>query len=940
MNKFFFILLVVFSCATIPEKNTQINKYKINYQVLDWKQLSLREKIAQMIMIRVRGDYYHNQHSYRQSLKRWLSIDGIGGIITFGGSIHGSFYNIKKFQDWAKFPLLVAADYERGLGQWMKGGTLFPSNMAIAATNDTSLAYEQGRITAIEAKALGVHITFSPVMDINNNPENPIINFRSYGDSPEIVSRFGKAFIKGVQDNGLIACAKHFPGHGNTSTDSHTSLPTINGSRSKLDSLELYPFQNAIKAGVKMIMVGHIALPGLDSTEVPSTHSNLITTKILKNEMGFEGLVITDGMEMGGLTKSAWAGESAIRAVEAGADILLLPLDINKTIDAIEEAVIMGRISENRINSSIEKIWKIKNDMGVLNGNNQITFENLEKNIGIINHTRKAIEMANKSITLVKDNNQLPLLPEKIDSIAHIILSLDDGARGYLKLLSQDIKRTHNGVREVFVNDKISQLRQKDIINQMKNMDQIIVSLLVRIRMDKGIATIDSTHNLLIEKLHKIKIPIITLSFGSPYLPDYDFIDTYICGYGYGQVTVKSMSNVIWGRNNITGVLPVSLNKNYKQGLGLKKKERNEGWNSKLTVNLESAIAIIDGAIEKKVFPGAQITIIKNNELLLNEGYGFQTYDSSSTQITRNTIFDIASLTKVLATVPIVIKLIERKKLSLNQELHQFFPNIIGFDKKGITIRHLLTHSAGFKSYIPFYKNKFINTEEEIVKSIIESELEYEPGTRILYSDLGFILLSSIINKIAGKQIDKLSYEWYYKSLGMNSTQFNPSLSLMNQIAPTEIDNLYRKRLVHAEVHDENAFLMGGVSGHAGLFSNSMDIAKYGQLWLNKGLSNGKRIIQADQIIKFTQKDSLNGKEYTLGWDIPSKNQDSSAGDYFSSGSIGHLGFTGCSLWIDIKRNIIVVLLTNRIHPSREGKGIYHIRREFHNKVMAELIKD
>ena len=223
--------------------------------------LTLRGKIAQMIMVRIRGDYYHSEHWYRNSLENWLKNDGIGGVISFGGSIHGSYYNIQQFQKWAKYPLLVAADYERGLGQWMGGGTLFPSNMAIAATGDSTFAYDQGRITALEARALGVYVTFSPVMDINNNPDNPIINFRAYSDHPEVVSKFGTSFIQGAQNHGLIACAKHFPGHGNTATDSHTSLPTIEGSRAELTSLELYPFRKAVEAGVKMIMVGHITLP-------------------------------------------------------------------------------------------------------------------------------------------------------------------------------------------------------------------------------------------------------------------------------------------------------------------------------------------------------------------------------------------------------------------------------------------------------------------------------------------------------------------------------------------------------------------------------------------------------------------------------------------------------------------------------------------------------
>ena len=348
------ILLIIIGCSQIDSPHLSQEK-----PVKHWSKLTLREKVAQMIMIRIRGDFYHDEHWYRKSLRKWLSEDGIGGVISFGGSIHGTFYNIQTFQEWSKIPLLVAADYERGLGQWMRGATLFPSNMAVAATGNTDFSFQQGKVTATEANAIGVHITLAPVMDVNNNPENPIINFRSYSDDPNMVIEYGNAFIKGVQEGGIYACAKHFPGHGNTNMDSHSSLPSIKGSRIELENVELKPFKSAIENGVKMIMVGHISMPGLDSSNVPASYSKLITTGLLRDEWGFEGIIITDGMEMGGLTESTWAGESAVRAVEAGADILLLPMDVDQTIDALVSAVESGRISENRINAG-KRIFELR----------------------------------------------------------------------------------------------------------------------------------------------------------------------------------------------------------------------------------------------------------------------------------------------------------------------------------------------------------------------------------------------------------------------------------------------------------------------------------------------------------------------------------------------------------------------------------------------------
>ena len=946
MIRFIIILLLFSTCAVPPQLDPEILLQTKNYHKSEWKNFSLRNKIAQMIMVRVRGDYYHSEHWYRESLKKWLKADGIGGVITFGGSIHGTYYNIEQFQTWSKYPLLVAADYERGLGQWMSGATLFPSNMAVAATGNTDFAYEQGHITALEAKALGIHVTFSPVMDINNNPDNPIINFRSYSDNPETVAKFGKAFIQGVQDHGLIACVKHFPGHGNTATDSHTSLPTIKGNREGLDALELYPFKQAVQSGVKMVMVGHISLPGLDDSGDPASHSSIITSELLRERMRFDGIIITDGMEMGGLTQTAWAGESAVRAVEAGVDILLLPKDVNHTINSIEEAVQSGRISEERINKSVARIWAMKKEVGLLTAPIQLPFLNLETIIGIPNHIHKASEIAEKSITIAKDENQLlPLKAEIIDSLAHIILSLDDGARGYIKSFSLDINRTHGHVKEIFVNDPLSDLGREDILNQMEEIDQIVISLVVRVRMDKGIATIDSTHLLLLNDLQKSNVPIITFSFGSPYLQTYEMLETYVCAFGYGNISVKAAANVLWGRRDVNGILPIDLDVTMPRGFGIKKKKNSNRWGPISKQEFSNAWAVLDSAIENRIFPGAQVVIVQKSEMIFNGGFGHQTYDTGSPPVTNNTIYDIASLTKVLAAVPVTMKLISQKKLSLDHNVQQFYPQFTGGGKENVTIRNLLTHSSGLNDYYTFYQDNNISNKVDILQFILNSELEYAPGSQSQYSDLGFILLSSIIEKVSRRSLDQLVEPWIFQPLGMKNTQFNPPEELRINIAPTELDTLYRHRLLQGEVHDENTYLMEGVSGHAGVFSTAEDIAKYAQMLVDKGLWQGKRLFTESQKKEFTTVQNIpQGSDFALGWDTPSQNGRSIAGDYFTSGSFGHLGFTGTSIWIDPNQEIIIVLFTNRVHPSRKGdegsKEMYGIRRLFYNNVMAQLIAE
>ena len=908
--------------------------------VKHWSKLTLREKVAQMIMVRVKGEFYNQEHWYQKSLKKWISKDGIGGVISFGGSIHGTFYNIQKFQEWAKIPLLVSADYERGLGQWMRGGTLFPSNMAVAATGNTDLSYQQGEVTAKEANAIGVHITLAPVMDVNNNPENPIINFRSYSDDPDMVIDYGNAFIKGVQDGGIYACAKHFPGHGNTNTDSHSSLPSIEGTREELEAIELKPFKSAIENGVKMIMVGHIAMPGLDSSNTPASYSKLITTGLLRDEWGFDGLIITDGMEMGGLTESTWAGESAIRAVEAGADILLLPMNVDQTINTLVDAVEHGRISETRIDDSVKRIWAAKEDLGVFSNTHLKKWTHVEVDIGQSSHTTIANTIAEKSITIVKNNNNLlPLKPQKIKHLTHIIMSTDEGATDMLKSYLWDVNHTHPNVDEIYVMQPISKLRTSEIVSQAKSSNKTLVTLLVRIRMDKGISTIDSTHAELLSQLDKEQIPFVVFSFGSPYLPAYEYLDAYVCAYGYGKVSQKAAANVLWGRKKATGKLPIDLNKKLKRGMGIISESASGFDVDEKSFNLDNAWAVIDSAINDKITPGAQVFIAKAGDVVSSRGFGFQTYDNNSPPINEASIYDIASLTKVLATTPVIMKLIAQKKLGLDQAVSQFFPQFTANHKDEITIRHLLTHSSGLKPFVEFFKFTPLPSKDEIVEHIIASELDFIPGEKYQYSDLGMIILKEIIEYVSNRPLDKLAHSWLYRPLGMNSTLFNPPIEMTNQIVPTEIDNVYRKRLLQGEVHDENAHVLGGVSGHAGVFSTASDIGKYAQMMLNNGLWKGRRIFKNKQVNQFTELHYLPiDSERTLGWDTPSRNGKSSAGDYFSTSTFGHLGYTGTSLWIDPENEIIIALLTNRVHPTRERGGIYGIRREFHLQVMKTLL--
>jgi CubicO group peptidase (beta-lactamase class C family) len=393
----------------------------------------------------------------------------------------------------------------------------------------------------------------------------------------------------------------------------------------------------------------------------------------------------------------------------------------------------------------------------------------------------------------------------------------------------------------------------------------------------------------------------------------------------------------------MNGTLPVDLSPTLHRGFGIKKKQRFKNWNSVNTINIQNAETVLHNAIKSNIFPGAQVAVIQNGNIIYSGGYGYYTYDISSPPVDNKTIYDIASLTKVLAAVPVTMKLISQKKLSLDHSVQQFYPQFTGNGKEEITIRHLLTHSSGLPGYYQFFLDDQIHTKEDVLNYILNVELNAAPGTHFEYSDLGFILLTSIIEKVSGRTLDRLLQSWFFDPLEMKSTCYLPPADWKIKITPTELDTLYRNRLIHGEVHDENASLMGGVSGHAGLFSTAEDIAKYAQILIDGGLWKGKRFFRESQVQEFTTVQNIpEGSDMALGWDTPSRSGKSIAGDYFTPGSFGHLGFTGTSGWIDPNQGIIIVLLTNRVHPSRKGKEgskeMYGIRREFYNAVIEELL--
>ncbi|RMF55802.1 MAG: beta-N-acetylglucosaminidase [Calditrichaeota bacterium] len=927
-------LLVLFGCAGVRDKAPAdwVKKYLST--------MSIEEKIGQMMVIAYSPRFYNQNDAQYKRLVRLIRKYHVGGAAFFKGEPYAVARCIERFQKEASLPLLIMADMEWGVAMRVNQATLFPENMAIGATRSESYAYEVGKITAREARALGIHIGFVPVMDVNSNPDNVIINTRAYGEDPLLVSRLGTAFIRGLQENGVYATAKHFPGHGDTNMDSHLGLPTVTAPPERIKTVELVPFQAAVDAGVKAIMVAHITYSGFPQMEGrPATLDPYFLQEVLRKRMGFKGLIFTDAMDMGGITENYWSGEAAVMAINAGADMLLFPPDFEATFDFVVQAVKEGRIPMKTVDAAVERILRTKAEFGLLSTPSP-KLEEIESVVATSEHLQKAEEMFNASMTLVRDDsNIIPLPAEKLDSALVVIIT--DGDYGYIykRQLSQAVSKRIPIVRTAVIDYRSGLDDIEKLVTLTDSAQVIITGVFVRWASYKGSVTLPDTTLSLLKQFFRINKPMAVVAFGSPYLlrqiPE---APTYLCAYSTSPQAIGAATRAIFGEIPLTATLPVSIPGYYNIGDGLKREVRKMELVKHPRDDLfQEAYRVLEKAIADSIFPGAQIAIVLKDTLLASRGFGHHTYDKNSPPVTPSTIYDLASITKVAATTVVAMRLWEKKKIQLDIPVKSYLPKFSGGEKDSVTLRHLLTHSAGVHWWVDLWNKA--KTKEEALDYICQLPLDYTPGDSMIYSDLGIILVGKILETITGKPIDQLATQLIYKPMGMTNTMFNPPKDLLSRIAPTEIGGSMHRGLIHGEVHDENAFFFGGVSTHAGLFSTAEDLAALSQMLLNGGIYRHYRFFTPQTIQYWTTRQNLpEGSSRALGWDTPS-DHGSSAGDYFSPGSFGHLGFTGTSMWIDPNREIAIILLTNRVYPTRERGGIYEVRRDFYNAAMRALLK-
>jgi len=925
-----------------------------------YNSLSLEEKIGQLFMIAA----YSGGKDYNEPfVTDLIAKKQIGGLIFMQGDPASQARQTNKYQQMAQVPLLIGMDAEWGLGMRLTGVRDLPRAMMLGATRDSDLVYRLGAAIAAQSKRLGVHIDFAPVVDVNNNPNNPIINARSFGENKKLVARLGAAYMHGLQRNGVMASAKHFPGHGDTETDSHEDLPVINKSVAQLDTLELYPFKRLIAEGLQSVMVAHLNVPALETGQhIPTTLSSKTITALLKDRLSFSGLVFTDALNMKGVTKYFEAGEVDLRAFSAGNDVLLFSQNVPVAIQKIKAAIEGRGISETQLEQSVKKILSAKYDAG-LSRFSPIDAGNI---LADINQNTDLIreEAATKAITLVRDkNNLLSKLKLPDARISYI------GVNASQSVLYNELSNRNPTLMFNWMPKGSSAATAKKLFQSMEETDVTIVAIHnMSFYPSGGNYGLDAQQVSFLKSLEE-KSNVLYVLMGNPYLMK------HFCGAGSAlvayeddSVTQTVMAKILWRQQAPRGRLPVT------PCLGLMPAAEEEpavaperlatlpAYDLRKVDFVADAGVVNPAALEKlsrfiqqsivgSAFPGCRILAAKNGKVFYDEVFGYYDYTKQK-EVTLNTIYDIASMTKIVSTTLAVMKLYDQKKIDLNKTLGAYLPWTRNTDKANILIRDLLLHQAGLKAWIPFYretlgsdgstnpeyyssirtpthtipvaKDLFLRKDyaDSVWYKILASPLENKG--RYVYSDLDFYFLAAVVEEVTNRQLNVYVEEQFFKPMGLKRIAYNPLKKFqVADIAPTENDISYRRQLVQGYVHDPGAAMFGGVAGHAGVFATAGDVAVVFQMLMNGGVYRKTRYLSEQTIRKFTAYNTKTSRR-GLGFDKPAADRDDAgpAGNRVSGYTFGHQGFTGTCGWADPATGVVFIFLSNRINPSAENNNI------------------
>ncbi|MDD2345621.1 MAG: glycoside hydrolase family 3 N-terminal domain-containing protein [Bacteroidales bacterium] len=976
----FLILLFVIPFIHVSCQSAQntpddflLKKPEITWADSVFNQMTLDEKIAQLMIVRVN----YNEKGNDQTYVDFIQQNQFGGVCFFKGTPTRQLLLTNAIQLVSKIPLMVTIDGEWGLSMRLDSTLQFPRQIVLGAIQNNDLIYRMGKEFARQFRRMGIHVNFAPVIDVNNNSKNPVINSRSFGENPIWVAQKGLAYSKGMEDNGLMACVKHFPGHGDTDSDSHYSLPVIKHSRKRLDQIELFPFKYLFKEGVSSAMIGHLFVPALDSTaNLASSLSPKIVRDLLRNELKYDGLVFTDGLEMKGVTAFHKPGDLELRALLADNDLLLLPPNPLVALNKIKEAVENGSVPVELIDQKCLKILKAKEKWRI-HEQKIMPVENLISELNSEYARNLLQEITDASISLIANKEQvIPLDVSKYKSIGVLSIGQNRTAEFHQQLSYASRISSY----EISNSPKSSEIT---IMNQaLRQHDLVIVALFGMNERPNQQYGLQKQVLQLLDSLGKLDNTVLAV-FGNPYAVDYiknieDF-NSVLIAYNSLDNTQKSVARGIVGINKINGQLPVSINEKFPSGTGLETKKRKTHPITEVSLlehkidekNFEKMDSFVNVCIQDKIFPGCQIAVVYKGDLIYHKAYGNLDYEQEiSTESTH--LYDLASLTKVLASTLAVMKLYENNQVDLNKPISDYLPQFKNTAIENVTITQIMTHTAGFKAWIPFYRDYikpefatffFSKTQDSIYSVKITDNLFTKPATKdsiysaianallnksnkYLYSDFGFIMMPLLVEKLSQMPFEDYLETFFYRPLGLNALGFNPLNKFSDaQIAPTELDKDFRFSLIRGTVHDQAAALMGGISGHAGLFSNAHDVAVIMQMLLNGGTYNGRRYLKESTIKQFTVRTPINASNHRrgLGFDKPvgDKNGKGPTSHLASSKTFGHTGFTGTCAWADPENNLVFVFLSNRVHPDAENKGISqrNVRTEIQSLIYEAISK-
>lgn len=934
-----------------------------------YNRLTPDQRIGQLIVAVVSPD---GSESARNRVKEYVEKYGIGGLLFSKGTIRNHALLTNYAQSISSTPLLITLDGEWGPAMRMTDAPAFPKNMVVGAVSDDRVVYKYGAEVARECRRLGIHVNFAPVMDVNTNPKNPVIGYRSFGELPDMVTRKGIAYAKGLEDGGVLSVAKHFPGHGNTSEDSHKTLPVVGRPLGQLKIYDLAPFKYYIKAGLSGMLVGHLNVPALGATDVPTSLSPKVNS-YLRNNLGFEGLVFTDALAMTGAKAE---GSNCVQALLAGNDVLLYPADVGKEFKALKAAVESGEIPESLIKEKCKKVLRYKYVLG-LNEPQYIDTANIESDINSPQSELAIRKLWSGAITVVSNKNNA--LPVKDLSKNIAVLSLGG-----------DTDSEFNKTCALYTG--VNFFGSGDYVAESGKYNTAIVGI-----YGKG------DYSSYLEHLSRKCKDVIAVFFISPYsmhgygkslaLPNVSLVMAYDkCDYAQNYA-----AQAIFGGIDVSGVLPVSIGGVAKAGTGVRLKKTRLGYTIPEEAGIKSSLlAFIDSiacaGVDSNAFPGCQVLVARNGRVVCNRSYGYLESNKKNA-VNIFSLYDLASVSKAAATLPGIMKAYDMGLLKLGDEASRFIPGLRNTDKNDITIRDLLFHETGMPGSIsmynlmfdtltyskPLFKNRKDNTyrihigegtygnrfaklrkdilsyrrsdsfNRAVCSNLYCGRITYDSimaniySTKLrdsrdyYYSCLNFCLLMQIEENVTHIPHDEFVYKNIFIPLGANRSSYNPLGRFgKKDIAETEYDTFLRREHLRGYVHDELAAFSGGIQGNAGFFSNANDIAKLCQMWLNKGVYGNKRFLSPATVKLFTTVKSRNSRR-GLGFDKPDKSNEnvSPACPEASASTFGHLGFTGTCFWVDPSEQLIYIFLSNRVDPSRNNPSFEKL--DIRSRIFTEI---